>query len=164
MQGMRLPPAAQLISYRVVAGSSEPLRVVVCYLGDRDIESDAQALIADEIRMRFAMPRAPVSYERVQTSFGPLVFRRNQAALQVSAPGLLDQVAQTLRQHSELRAEIVAQAEQPEREGIAEERGRVVGAYLSERGAIANERIKVTVGADAARNVIVRLVKAGQIK
>jgi hypothetical protein len=141
MQGGRLPPAAQLTGYRVMAGSSESLRVVVCYLGDRDIEPDAQALIADEFRARFAIPAAPVSYERVQSSFGPLVFRRNQATLPVNVSGLLDQIAQMLNQYPELRAEIIAQADQPER-----------------------ERIKITAGADAARSVVVRLVKANQVQ
>lgn len=160
MQGVRLPPAAQLIGYRVVASSNEPLGVVISYLSDRDIGPDAQALIADEIRARFATPDAPVSYDRVQSSFGPLVFRRNQTALSGDAHGLLDQIAQTLQRHQDLRAEIVAQAERQERDRIAEERARAVSDYLSERGVIAGERIKVTAGADAARNVIVRLVKA----
>jgi uncharacterized hydrophobic protein (TIGR00271 family) len=159
MQGVRLPPSAQLIDYRVVTGSSELLRVVVRYLGDRDIEPDAQSLIADEIRERFAMPDAPVSYERVQSSFGPLLFRRNQAALPANAPLLLDQIVQTLKLHPELRAEIVAQAEQRERERIAEERAQTVSDYLSERADIAGERIKVIAGAGAARNVVVRLMK-----
>jgi hypothetical protein len=162
MQGVRLPPSAQLVGYRVVTGSGEPNRVVIVYLGERDIEGDAQALIADEVRARLAIPNTETSCERVQSLFGPIVFRRNQASLPAGGSDLLDRIAQTLKQHSELRAEVVPQADGPEREGIAEERGQAVSNYLSERRGVAAERIKITTGANAARNVIVKLVKAGQ--
>ncbi len=158
MQGVRLPPAAQLTGYRIVTGSGEPLRVVVNYLGDRDIETDAQALVADEIRARFAIADAAVSYERIQSSLGPLVFKRNQAALPANAGALLDQIAQTLRQHPGLRAEIVAPAEPSEREKMAEERAQAISDYLRERGEIAAERIKTITSAEAGRSAVIRLM------
>jgi uncharacterized hydrophobic protein (TIGR00271 family) len=161
MQGVRLPPSMQLLGYRVVTGSGEPTRIVIVYLGERDIESDAQALIADDIRARLAIPNMEMSCERIQSLFGPIVFKRNQASLPAGVSNLLDQIGQTLKRHPELQAEVVAQAEGPERERIAEERARAVSDYLGGRGAIAAERIKISAGGDLARNVIVRLVKAG---
>jgi hypothetical protein len=160
MQGVRLPPSAQLLGYRVVNGSGEPTRVVIVYLGERDIEGDAQALIADDVRSRLAIPNTELSCERVQALFGPIVFRRNQASLPAGGSQLLDQIGQTLKQHSDLRAEVVAQAEGLERERIAEERGRAVSNYLSERCGVAADRIKITTGSVAARNVIVKLAPA----
>jgi uncharacterized hydrophobic protein (TIGR00271 family) len=162
MQGVRLPPSMRLLGYRVVTGSGEPTRVVVVYLGERDIESDAQALIADDVRARFAIPNAELNCERIQSLFGPIDFRRNQASLPARGSQLLDQIGQTLKRHSGLRAEVVAQAEGAERERIVEERGRAVSNYLSERYGIAADRMKITTGADAARNVIVKLSSADQ--
>jgi hypothetical protein len=164
MQGVRLPPAAQLTGYRVVTGSGEPLRVVVCYLGDRDIETDAQALVADHIRARFAIADAAVSYERIRSSFGPLVFKRHQAALPANAGALLDQIAQTLRQHPGLRAEIVMPAEPSEREKMAEERAQAISDYLRERGEIAAERIKTIASAEAGRSAVISLAMADKVK
>jgi uncharacterized hydrophobic protein (TIGR00271 family) len=157
MQGVRLPPSMRLLGYRVVTGSGEPTRVVIVYLGERDIESDAQALIADDVRARLAIPNTELSCERLQSLFGPISFRRNQASLPAGVSHLLDQVGQILKRHSDLRAEVVAQAEGTEREWIAEERGQTVRNYLSERCGVAAERIKITAGDNAARNVIVKL-------
>ncbi len=162
MQGVRLPPSMQLLGYHVMTGSGETTRVVIVYLGERDIESDAQALIADDVRARLALPNAEMSCERVESLFGPIVFRRNQASLPAGGSHLLDQIGRTLKRHSDLRAEIVAQAEGPEPERIADERGRAVGNYLSESCGVAAERIKITAGANAARTLIVKLVKADQ--
>jgi hypothetical protein len=145
-----------------VTGSGESTRLVIVYLGERDIEGDAQALIADDVRARLAIPNAELICERVQSFFGQIVFRRNQASLPAGESHLLDQIGQTLNQHSGLRAEVVAQAEGPERERIAEERGRAVSNYLSERYGVAAELIKITTGANAARNVIVKLAPADQ--
>jgi hypothetical protein len=164
MQGVRLPPSMQLLGYRVVTGSSEPARLVIVYLGERDIESDAQALIAADIRARFDIPNAEMSCERIQSLFGPIEFRRNQSSLPAGASPLLDQIAQTLKLHPQLQAAIIARAEGPEREGIADERARAVSDYLSGRGAIAAERIKVEAGVEAARNAVVRLVKVNRVQ
>jgi len=82
--------------------------------------------------------------------------------LPASGSQLLDQIGQTLKRRPDLRAEVVAQAEGTERERIIEERGRAVSDYLSERHGVAAERIKITTGADAARNVIVKLAPADQ--
>lgn len=164
MQGVRLPPSMQLLGYRVVTGSSEPARLVIIYLGERDIESDAQALIAADIRARFDIPNAEMSCERIQSLFGPIEFRRNQSSLPAGASPLLDQIAQTLKLHPQLQAAIIARAEGPEREGIADERARAVSDYLSGRGAIAAERIKMEAGVEAARNAVVRLVKVNRVQ
>jgi uncharacterized hydrophobic protein (TIGR00271 family) len=162
MHGVRLPPSAQMLGYRIVTGSTEPTRLVIVYLGERDIESDAQALIAEEVRARLAIPNTEMSCERVQSFFGPIVFRRNQASLPAEVSNLLDQIGLLLKQHSVLQAEIVAQSERLENGRIAEERARAVSDYLSERGEVTSERIKVTTRPDAARNAIIRLVKNTQ--
>jgi hypothetical protein len=77
LRGVRLPPSMRPLGYRVVTGSGEPTRVVIVYLGECDIESDAQALIADDVRARLAMPNLELTCERGQSLFGPIEFRRN---------------------------------------------------------------------------------------
>ncbi|HEY8460009.1 MAG TPA: hypothetical protein VIM99_06485, partial [Blastocatellia bacterium] len=160
MRGVRLPPSMRLLGYRVVTGSGELTRVTLAYLGERDIESDAQALIADDVRARLAIPDMELSCERIPSLFGPIGFRRNQASLPAGASHLIDQIGQILKRHSDLRAEVVAQAEGTERERIAEDRGQAVSDYLSERCGVAAERIKITATTDAARDVIVKLALA----
>ena len=101
-----------------------------------------------------------VRFEWVASSFGPLVFRRNQGTLPVNASSLLDQVVLTLQKHARLRVEIVAQSEPGERENMAAARIQVIGEYLRERGGIAADRITTAIGAEAGQNAALRLVKA----
>ena len=51
-----------------------------------------------------------------------------------NAGALLDQIAQTLRQHPGLRAEIGAPAEPSEREKMAEARAQAISDYLRRHG------------------------------
>lgn len=160
MQGVRLPPSIELIEYRVTTGASDFWGVEISYLGDHQIGTDAEALIAGELRTRFAAPEMMVRFEWVASSFGPLVFRRNQGTLPVNASSLLDQVVLTLQKHARLRVEIVAQSEPGERENMAAARIQVIGEYLRERGGIAADRITTAIGAEAGQNAALRLVKA----
>jgi uncharacterized hydrophobic protein (TIGR00271 family) len=148
LRSLQLPPAVRLVDYRVVTGATEPLRVVVTYLGEREIGEDAQALITGEIRARFADPVAGVSFERIPTTIGPLTFRRNQAEISADDAELLDRAGQVLRQQPRLRLEIVAQAEAAEREGTAANRARAVTDYLTAKWEIAPEGITTTAGTD----------------
>ena len=160
MQGVRLPPSIELIEYRVTTGASDFWGVEISYLGDHQIGTDAEALIAGELRTRFAAPEMMVRFEWVASSFGPLVFRRNQGTLPVNASSLLDQVVLTLQKHARLRVQIVAQSEPGERENMGAARIQVIGEYLRERGGIAADRITTAIGAEAGQNAALRLVKA----
>lgn len=160
MQGVRLPPAIELIEYRVATSPGDFWSTEISYLGDHQIGADAEALIAEDLRTRFAARRMAVRFEWVASSYGPLIFRRNQGTLPVNASSLLDQIALTLQKHSGLRVEIVAQSEPRERENLAAERIQAIGDYLRTRGGVEANRITAATGAEAGQNATLRLVKA----
>ena len=157
LSGLRLPPAARLLDYRIVTSAAEPLRIVVSYLGDREIEADAQALVTADIRSRVSDPAAAVVFERTQATFGPIVFKRNQAALSAADLSLLAGAGQALQQLPRLKVEIIASAEKGEREKIGEERTQAITEYLTGKWQVARERITVTQGTESERTLMIRL-------
>lgn len=157
MQGLRLPPAAQLLDYRVVTGSQNQSQVVVVYLSERDIEPDAQALMQQDIRARLMAPALQVSYERIPATFGPLEFRRNTDTLPSTAAPVLEQLAQSLKQHPQLGVEVLVNSETNEAPDIATKRFEVVRASLLEISGLSAERITDTKDTKAGRTALLRL-------
>jgi len=157
MQGLRLPPAAQLLDYRVVTSSQNQSQVVVVYLSERDIEPDAQALMQQDIRARLMAPALQVSYERIPATFGPLEFRRNTDTLPSTAAPVLEQLAQSLKQHPQLGVEVLVNSETNEAPDIATKRFEVVRASLLEISGLSAERITDTKDTKAGRTALLRL-------
>ena len=158
LQGLPLPPVAQLLGYRVVTGNNNQTQVIVSYLGEREIEPDAQSLLEQEIRARLAVPTAQVRYERIPSTFGPLEFRRNRSEVAVAAPALLEQVAQLLKQRPTLRAEVIVNTEPNERAEVGEERAQAVIQSLLEKSELQADRIKTVSGTEPRRTALIRLL------
>lgn len=155
--GLRMPPPAQLVSYEVVVRAGAPLRLRLFYLSNREIEMDAQNLIAENIRTQFVDPDVQVTLERIEDTFGPLSFERNQAAATQAATATLDRVGQILRDQPKLRVEIAAGAEENEREGIIPERARAITEFLTSNYQIAPERITTIPATGAQRSAMLNL-------
>jgi hypothetical protein len=157
MQGLRLPPSAQLLDYRVVTSSQNQSQVVVVYLSERDIEPDAQALMQQDIRARLMAPALQVSYERMPATFGPLEFRRNADTLPTTATPVLEQVTQWLQQYPQLRLEVITTSEANEAPDIAAKRFAAVRTPLLEKSGLAAERITTASGTEPGRTALLRL-------
>jgi uncharacterized membrane protein len=153
LRNLRLPPSAQMIDCRVTTGASAPTEAVVLYLCDREIAADAQTLIVDEVRARFADATAAVKFERIPASIGALAFARNQTSLNAAAAAALDRAGQILQQHPNLRVEIAASREPAEPEKLAEQRAQAVADYLTSKWQVAAERIAITLNAEPSRTV-----------
>jgi outer membrane protein OmpA-like peptidoglycan-associated protein len=136
----------------VTTGASAPTEAVVLYLCDREIAADAQTLIVDEVRARFADATAAVNFERIPASIGALAFARNQTSLNAAA-ATLDRAGQILQQHPNLRVEIAASREPAEPEKLAEQRAQAVADYLTSKWQVAAERIAITLNAEPSRTV-----------
>jgi uncharacterized hydrophobic protein (TIGR00271 family) len=151
LRDLRLPPAAQLVDCRVTTSAAAPTEIQLRYLCDHDLATDAQTLLAEEIRARFADATAAVSFERIASSFEPLVFARNQATLNAAATATSDRAGQLLQRHLHLRVEVTASRDAAEPEAIAEQRARAVADYLTVKWQVAAERITTNVNTDATR-------------
>jgi hypothetical protein len=161
LRDLRLPPSVQLLNYRVVTSTAEPPQVVLNYLCDHTLDADAQALIIEEVRARFADPTVTVSFNQVPAWLGPITFARNQATLPLASASLLDQAGQTLSAHPSLHAEINASAEARERDGLAAARAQAVSKYLMDKWQVAPERVQ-TINAPATVRAVSLALKMAE--
>lgn len=143
LANLHLPPPARLLDYEVSTGADASSQVRLVYLSERDIDSDAQNLIVDDIRSRFENSQATVSFERVAASMKSLAFARNHAEVTAADAEQLDLAGQQLQKFPSLRVEVAAGADKGERGGMAEERARAVSQYLSTKWQVAPERVDV---------------------
>jgi hypothetical protein len=157
LASLRLPTGTQLAGYRTVTSPMAAMQIIITYLGDHEMDPDARAIITEEIRSRFADPDVVVSFERIPSDFGPLLFGRNQADLPAARARLLDGVGQSLQQISNLHLEIIANAERGEKEKIAEERAQAISDYLVGRWQIALDRMTLKPGANSERTALLKL-------
>lgn len=152
---LQLPPPARLVDYEVIVRPGLPFRLRLFYLSSREIEMDAQNLMAQHIKTQFADPTALVNLERIEDSFGPLGFDRNKATVtQQAATAMLDRVGQILRDQPKLRVEITTGAEQNEREGIVAERAQAITEFLTSNYRITPDRITTIPATDAQRSAM----------
>lgn len=149
--GLRLPDPAQFVSYEITTTVSPTLSVQLYYLSPRDIDADAQALIAHDIQSRLAYPNAGVALKRIPIDFGEVTFAYNQAGIAPSVAALLDQAGQLLKQRRNLQIVLQAGAARREREGIAEERANGLRDYLANTWTINPERMAVSTTEDNER-------------
>ncbi len=164
LTALRLPPPAKMLDRRVTAGPTEPVRIDIGYLSDRDIEQDARVLLADDIRSRLDYPSAQVTMSRVEDSFGPITFGRNQAKLTVAAESVLDRAGQALQQHPSLSVEIAIGAGNKEREGVSDERASAIEEYLSSNWLVEPVRVSVESNGQANRDAMLKLKVTGPAK
>ncbi|HLG15775.1 MAG TPA: DUF389 domain-containing protein [Blastocatellia bacterium] len=155
LRGLRLPADFRLIDLSVTTSGAEPMHLLVSYLGDRDIEADARSLIVEDIRTRLSYPTARVDFARTDSSFGPLLFGRNQLTVQPAHAVLLDRVGEALRREPTLLLEIIVSPE--DREEIAKARAQAVAQYLTSKWHIEDSRITVTVATGPNRDVILEV-------
>ena len=138
---LRLPAPATLVDYEVTNYANAAPLINLVYLSEREIESDAQLLLSDEVRKRFENSEARVAFERLDTAPVSLTFGRNQTQIETRQAEVLDRFAEALQKFSSLRVEITASAERSEREDVANERENAIAAYLADKGKTERERM-----------------------
>jgi len=157
LAGLRFPPAAQLLDYQLVTGSPESTRVIINYLAENEITTDAQALIAEDVQARLSDSTLAVTFERHPRTFGPLTFRRNDATISTANLNVLEQAAKVLQAHPACQVEISAQREANESSEVNQARADAVIEYFVSQAKLDRTRFKVTPETAAGRNVMLKL-------
>ncbi len=158
---LHLPPPAQLVDYQLITSGTGPPHVKLIYLSDRDIGADAQDLIANEVRTQLNYLDAKVSMERVESSFGPIAFGRNQTSVTAADTAIVDRAGQLLQQHPTWQVEIAASAEQNERGGTAAERAKAISSYLTSKWQISTDRITAMPATGSQRGATLKVKMRG---
>lgn len=142
--GLFLPPPAQFVDYQIVFKSSNELELTVSYLNDRDIESDALALLQQDIKTRLDYPDATVKLVRIPVSLTRLSFRGRDTSLDTAAQEILDTAIGYLQTHNRLRVEILANSESDtEKDPTDQARMTAIKDYLTAHPQITADRILV---------------------
>lgn len=146
VSGLRMPPATRLLDYSITTGRSEPMRVRLTYLAEKEMSPDAQALVVEDLKSRLSFPSAVVTLEGVQTLPVTLKFRRNRAEVNDDLKATIQKVGDALRQYPSLRLEVAAVEQEGEREGTAEERARSLADYVATVWGVGRDRIGIVTG------------------
>ncbi|MFM1841755.1 MAG: hypothetical protein RLZZ490_488, partial [Cyanobacteriota bacterium] len=71
---IKFPPTLPLISYQVILRDSQsPPKLLVVYLGDRDLQADAQAILSEQIQTSLQLDNLQVQYQRIAQQQGNIV-------------------------------------------------------------------------------------------
>jgi uncharacterized hydrophobic protein (TIGR00271 family) len=154
---LHLPPPATFVEYEVTTYASAAPEIRLVYLSEREIEDDARLLLTEDVRRRLETPQTRVSFARIDTTGIPISFARNQTDIDAKDHEMLDSIGERLRKYGVLRVRISVGADRNESEEVANERGRSIVTYLSEKWNIATERIELLPEQLQTREVVITL-------
>lgn len=135
LRSLILPSPAQIIDTEIKTSRLNPLAIALTYLSRRDIQTDAQSLITDEIRDRVGYPQTQVSFNRINPDLGQLTFAEKQEELTTEQQKKLDQVGKLLQTYSNLQLEIIS-LQPVEDLTLSSERSPLIQDYLQTKWSI----------------------------
>ncbi|YAF98212.1 MAG: DUF389 domain-containing protein [Nodularia sp. CChRGM 3473] len=154
---LQLPPPAQMINYELITSPVAPLSIRLVYLSERDIDRDAQTLLADNVRTRLDFQSARVSMQRIASSLGNITFDNEESVITPDGTQLLDSAAQILRQQPNLRLEMIVNQQENEPAEIIQERSQALTEYLQSKWQIGSDQIALQSGTESQPSAILQL-------
>jgi uncharacterized hydrophobic protein (TIGR00271 family) len=154
---LKLPPPATNINYELITSPGEPLSIRMIYLSDREIDRDAQVLLANEIRQRLNYPSAKVSMKRIAATPLNIKFEDKSTVLTPQNLKILDSTASILQQQPALNLKIIANQKVDEPKDISKSRAKVIQDYLELKWKIDRKRITEQVTEASEPNAILKL-------
>jgi len=81
LQAVLLPPDVELVTYEIFynLNANQPPSLRVVYLGDRTLQTDAQALVMAQVRRALEQPTLPITLELVPKQAGSLTLNSKPA-------------------------------------------------------------------------------------
>jgi uncharacterized hydrophobic protein (TIGR00271 family) len=140
-----------------MTSTTEPLKIRLIYLSERDIDRDGQILIADNMRSKLDYPSAKVTMQRIDTAVGVISFTTNQATLTPDNKKFLDRVGEILQRYPNLSVEITVNQEITEGQDLIQQRAIAITEYLQLKWQINNNRISTLTGTKPQRNAKFKL-------
>ncbi|MEB3215782.1 MAG: DUF389 domain-containing protein [Nostocales cyanobacterium 94392] len=154
---LRLPPPARMINYELINNPVQSMAIRIIYLSDREIDKDAQVLLANDIRQRLNYPSAKVSMKRIAANPVSINFEEKSTVLTTESLEVLDSIASTLQQQPNLNLEIIANQKPEESAETNKTRAKVIQEYFELKWKIDQKRISAKIGEEAQSNVILKL-------
>ncbi|MDB9447463.1 DUF389 domain-containing protein [Anabaena sp. CS-542/02] len=138
---LRLPPPAKMINYELTTSPVVPLSIRVVYLSERDIDRDAQTLVADSVRSLLDDQSVQVSMQRVATSLGAISFENQKSEIRSDDRQLLDRAGKILQQQPGLNLQMIINQGENELGELVLDRSQAVIEYLGSQWQISSDRI-----------------------
>lgn len=154
---LRLPPPAEMINYELTTSPVSPLRIRVVYLSERDIDRDAQTLVADRVRSLLDDESIEVSMQRVASSLGAISFENQKSEIRSDERQLLERAGQILRQQPSLNLKIIVNQGENELAELVVERSQAVVEYLTSQWQISSDRINWQTGTESQPRALLQL-------
>jgi uncharacterized hydrophobic protein (TIGR00271 family) len=151
---LKFPPPAKMINYEVISSPNKSMAIRIVYLSEREIDKDAQILLAEEIRQRLNYPSIKVSMKRIAANAGEIDFKENQTILTPQSLQTLDNIVSILQQQPTLKLKIIANQKQEEAADTSKTRAKVIKEYLELKWKIDKKRIIEQLGEESQTNAI----------
>ncbi|MDB9330327.1 DUF389 domain-containing protein [Nodularia spumigena CS-591/04] len=157
LRDLRLPPPAEMLNYELITSPVVPLSIRVVYLSEREIDRDAQILVADSIRNRLNYESAQVSMQRIASNLGAISFEPEKSEIRSDDIKLLDRAGRILQQQPSLNLEMIVNQEEDELAEVVPGRSQAIKAYLESKWQISSDRIDWQTGTESQRSAILQL-------
>jgi uncharacterized hydrophobic protein (TIGR00271 family) len=141
---LSLPPRVQLLDYAMTTGKSQSLLLAITYLSDRQISTDAQALVIQDVKTRIGIDGAKVNLEYINTNGGEIIFEENKTSLPPDANTKLDQIGSLLKRYPNLKLLMSVSLRNLESNALRKVRTQAIASYLESKWQISNERLDIT--------------------
>ncbi|MFN7761858.1 MAG: DUF389 domain-containing protein [Pseudanabaena sp.] len=141
---LSLPPRVQLLDYAMTTGKSKSLLLAITYLSDRQISTDAQALVIQDVKTRIGIDGAKVNLEYINTNGGEIIFEENKTSLPPDANTKLDQIGSLLKRYPNLKLLMSVSLRNLESNALRKVRTQAIASYLESKWQISNERLDIT--------------------
>ncbi|AFZ57707.1 DUF389 domain-containing protein [Anabaena cylindrica FACHB-243] len=164
LSGIQLPQPAKLINYELISSPLQPLSIRLIYLSERDIDRDAQMLMADNIRSKLNYQSAKVTMQRIGTNLGIISFEKDQSVVTPANAKLLDRAGEILQQQPNLSLEVIVNQELTEPQDIIQARSQAILEYLQLKWQISDYRIDTQIGTEPKPNAKLQITVESQKK
>lgn len=151
---LKFPPPAKMVDYELITSLTKSMAIRIVYLSEREIDRDAQILLANEIRQRLNYPSIKISMKRIAATPVTINFKNKSIALTPQSLQNLDSIASILQQQPALNLKIITNQTVQESLEASKSHGKVIQEYLESKWKINHKRIIQQVGKASQANVI----------
>lgn len=139
MTGLQLPVHSFLVDYRIIQSPNDHSILQIFYLSGRDIDPDAQNLIAAQVQKSLNLPHLRSELHRVPLESFPIEFQNGNPILKVEDIAPWENTAAFLHQHPRLRLEIGLLPEEDEK--ILAQKQQAIKEFFVQNRTIAADRL-----------------------
>lgn len=141
---LSLPPNVQLLDYAITMGKSQSMLLAITYLSDRQISTDAQALVIQDVKTRIGIAEAKINLEYINTNGGEIIFEENKTSLPPDANTKLDQIGSLLKRYPNLKLLMSVSLRNLEINALRKLRTQAIASYLESKWQVPNNRLDIT--------------------